>query len=105
MENTEKNSKSAERLTMPKTQRLKINDETTVYHVMSMTALDSFPVACKYSVLSEIIDIFTQACKVCIHDEDVAETAFEYSFETPKGFRSGFGKPCAQPAVGHLETS
>ncbi len=28
---------------MPRTQRLKINDETTVYHVMSRTALDGFP--------------------------------------------------------------
>jgi hypothetical protein len=63
------------------------------------------PVRRKYSVLTEIIDIFTQACKVCIHDEDVAETDFEHTFETPKGFRSGFRKPCAPPAVGHLETS
>jgi len=62
-------------------------------------------VARKYSVLTEIVDIFTQACKVSIHDEDVAETEFEHTFEPPKGFRSGFGKPCAQPAVGHLETS
>ena len=29
---------------MPRTQRLKINAETTVYHVMSRTALDGFPV-------------------------------------------------------------
>ena len=43
-------------------------------------------VARKYSVLTEIIDIFTQVCKVCIHDEDVAETDFEYTFKTPKGF-------------------
>jgi hypothetical protein len=50
------------------------------------------PVARKYSVLTEIVDIFTQACKVWIHDEDVAETDFEHTFETPKGFRSGFGK-------------
>jgi len=28
---------------MPRTQRLKISDETTVYHVMSRTALDGFP--------------------------------------------------------------
>ncbi len=28
---------------MPRTQRLKINDETVVYHVMSRTALDGFP--------------------------------------------------------------
>ena len=28
---------------MPRTQRLKINDETTIYHVMSRTALDGFP--------------------------------------------------------------
>ena len=63
------------------------------------------PVARKYSVLTEIVDIFTQACIVCIHDEDVAETDFEYTFETPKGFRSGLGKSCAPPAVGHLETS
>jgi putative transposase len=28
---------------MPRTQRLKINDETTVYHVMSRAALDGFP--------------------------------------------------------------
>jgi REP element-mobilizing transposase RayT len=28
---------------MPRTQRLKINDATTVYHVMSRTALDGFP--------------------------------------------------------------
>ena len=62
-------------------------------------------VARNYSVLNEIIDIFTQACKVCIHDEDVAETDFEHTFEVSKGFRSGFGKPCAPPAVGHLETS
>jgi hypothetical protein len=61
-------------------------------------------VARKYSVLTEIVDIFTKACKVCIHDEDVAETDFEYTFETPKGSRSGFGKPCAPPAAGHLET-
>ena len=33
-----------ERLLMPRTQRLKINDETTVYHVMSRTALDGFPI-------------------------------------------------------------
>jgi hypothetical protein len=58
------------------------------------------PVARKYSVLTEIIDIFTQACKVCIHDEDVAETDFEHTFETPKGFRSGSGKPCASTAGG-----
>jgi hypothetical protein len=62
-------------------------------------------VARKYFVLTEFIDIFTQACKVCIHDEDVAETDFEHTFETPKGFRSGFGKSCAPPAVGHLEMS
>ena len=49
------------------------------------------PVVRKYSVLTEIIDIFTNACKVCIHDEDVAETDFVHTFETPKGFRSGFG--------------
>jgi len=30
---------------MPRTQRLKINDETTFYHVMSRTALDSFPLS------------------------------------------------------------
>ena len=60
-------------------------------------------VACKYFVLAEIIDIFTQVCKVCIHDEDVAETDFDHNFETPKGCRSGFGKPCATPAVGHPE--
>jgi putative transposase len=29
--------------TMPRTQRLMINDETAVYHVMSRTALDGFP--------------------------------------------------------------
>jgi hypothetical protein len=28
---------------MPRTQRLIINDESTVYHVMSRTALDGFP--------------------------------------------------------------
>ena len=28
---------------MPRTQRLLINDESTVYHVMSRTALDGFP--------------------------------------------------------------
>jgi hypothetical protein len=28
---------------MPRTQRLKISDETAVYHVMSRTALDGFP--------------------------------------------------------------
>ena len=28
---------------MPRTQRLKISDETTVYHIMSRTALDGFP--------------------------------------------------------------
>mgnify|MGYP006955186865 CR=1 FL=1 len=28
---------------MPRTQRLIINDETAVYHVMSRTALDGFP--------------------------------------------------------------
>jgi len=28
---------------MPRTQRMKINDETTVYHIMSRTALDGFP--------------------------------------------------------------
>jgi hypothetical protein len=56
-------------------------------------------VACKYSVLTEIIGIFKLACKACIHDEDVAETDFEYTFETPKGFRSDFGKPCAPSAV------
>jgi len=59
----------------------------------------------KYSVLTEILNIFTRACKVCIHDEDVAETDFEHTFEIPKGFRSGFGKPCAPPAIGHPETS
>ena len=32
-----------EELTMPRTQRLKINDETAVYHVMSMAALVGFP--------------------------------------------------------------
>ena len=63
------------------------------------------PVRRKYSVLTEIIDIFTRACKVCIHDEYVTETDFEHTFETQKGFRSGFGKPCAPTAVGHLETS
>ena len=57
----------------------------------------SQPVARKYSDLTEIVDIFTQTCKVCIHDEDVAETDFEYIFETPKGFRPGFGKPCVPP--------
>jgi hypothetical protein len=44
-------------------------------------------VARKYFVLIEFIDIFTQACKVCIHDEDVAETDVELTFKTPKGFR------------------
>ena len=38
-----KNFNLEERLTMPRTQRLKINDETTIYHVMSRTALDGFP--------------------------------------------------------------
>ena len=28
---------------MPRTQQLIINDESTVYHVMSRTALDGFP--------------------------------------------------------------
>ena len=28
---------------MPRTQRLIINDETAIYHVMSRTALDGFP--------------------------------------------------------------
>lgn len=28
---------------MPRTSRLKNNDETTVYHVMSRTALDGYP--------------------------------------------------------------
>ena len=28
---------------MPRTQRLIINDQSTVYHVMSRTALDGFP--------------------------------------------------------------
>ena len=28
---------------MPRTQRLKVNNETAVYHVMSRTALDGFP--------------------------------------------------------------
>ena len=65
----------------------------------------SMAVARKYSVLTEIIDIFTQACKVCIHDENVAETDLENNFETPKEFRSGSGNPCAPPAVSHLETS
>jgi hypothetical protein len=51
-----------------------------------MNLSDDIPVARKYSVITEIIDIFTQACKVCIHDEDVAETDFEHTFETPKGF-------------------
>jgi REP element-mobilizing transposase RayT len=32
-----------EEATMPRTQRLIINDETAVYHVMSRTALDGFP--------------------------------------------------------------
>ena len=35
---------------------------------------EDIPVARKYSVRTEIIDIFTQACKVCIHDEDPAKT-------------------------------
>jgi hypothetical protein len=61
-------------------------------------------VARKYSVLSEIIDIFTQACKVCIHDEDATKAAFEHTFETPKEFRSRSGKPCALPAIGRYET-
>ena len=30
-------------ISMPRTQRLKISDETAVYHVMSRTALDGFP--------------------------------------------------------------
>ena len=30
---------------MPRTQRLIINDETAVYHVVSRTALDGFPLA------------------------------------------------------------
>jgi hypothetical protein len=60
-------------------------------------------VARKYFVLTEFIDIFAQGCNVCVHDEDVAETDFEHTFETPKGLRSGFGKSCAPPAVGHLE--
>jgi hypothetical protein len=61
-------------------------------------------VARKYTVLAEIIDIFTRACKVCIHDENVTENDFEHPFETSKGFRSGFGKPCVPPAVGRYET-
>jgi len=32
-----------EEFIMPRTQRLIINDESTVYHVMSRTALDGFP--------------------------------------------------------------
>jgi prophage maintenance system killer protein/REP element-mobilizing transposase RayT len=32
-----------EMISMPRTQRLKISDETAVYHVMSRTALDGFP--------------------------------------------------------------
>ena len=34
-------------------------------------------VARKHSVLTEIIDIFTQVCKVCIHDEDATKASFE----------------------------
>ena len=50
------------------------------------------PGARKYSVLTETIDIFTQGCKVCIHDEDVAATDFENTFKTSKKFRYGLRK-------------
>ena len=40
-------------------------------------------VARKYSVLTEIIDIFIQAYNVCIHDEDATKAAFEHTFGTP----------------------
>ena len=55
-------------------------------HVAEYRSYVSVGVARKYSVLTEIIDIFTQACKVCIHDEDVAETDFEHPFEISKEF-------------------
>jgi hypothetical protein len=46
-------------------------------------------VARKYSVLTEIIDIFTLACKVCIHDENVAETDFEHNSFMQSSFDNG----------------
>jgi hypothetical protein len=50
--------------------------------ILRIFALASFniPVARKYSVLTEIIDIFTQACIFCIHDKDISETDFERTF-------------------------
>ena len=38
-----KKKQRAEGTKMPRTRRLIINDETAVYHVMSRTALDGFP--------------------------------------------------------------
>jgi hypothetical protein len=75
-----------------------------IFILRNFAGIGSAPVARKYSVLTDIIDFFTQACKVCIHDEDATKAAFEHTFETPKGFRSRSGKPCAPPAGGRYET-
>jgi hypothetical protein len=84
--------------------KCQIESLKTGYYIDDLPAV-FVPVPRKYFVLIEIIDILTQACKVCIHDEDVAETDFEHTYQTPKGSRSGFGKYSAPPAVGHLEKS
>ena len=47
----------------------------------------------------------TKPVMSCIHDEEVSKITFEHTFGTHNGFRSRSGKPCAPPAIGHLETS
>ena len=46
---------------MPRTQRLIIGDETAVYHVMSRTALDGFPLG-DIEKLREINQIAIERC-------------------------------------------
>ena len=55
---------------------------------LGITKRTFYPIARKYSVLAEIIDIFTQACKVCIYDEDVVESDLEHRFCPNKGTKS-----------------
>ena len=62
---------------MPRTKRLKIDDETTVYHVMSRTALDGFPMG--------DIETLVKSSKA----DKSATLVFCEEFNGVKGFHAG----------------
>ena len=55
---------------MPRTRRLIINDETAVYHVMSRTALDGFPLAdIEKDFILDLMVQWGRSCRTCIDHE------------------------------------